>query len=85
MTGEELEGEVSQQIKRRLVRDLKLDENDVAGVMAIVDEEVGSLEYTLEQWACDRCGQNIHTATKGDEKLCNACIFDRPSVEGADG
>lgn len=70
-----------QRIRRRLEDDLQLADADVDGVMAIVEEEVEALDYVLQEWACDRCGENPTTARKGDEHLCNACIYGEPPLE----
>ncbi|WP_276257198.1 hypothetical protein [Halomontanus rarus] len=72
-----------QRIERRLREDLQLEPADVNGVMEIVHEEVDPIDYTLEQWSCDRCGDGMITAHKGDEALCNGCIFgDEPIQQG---
>lgn len=64
-------------IRDRLAADLRLDDADVDGVMTIVDEELGKRELTLEEWACDRCGERKATATEypDGESLCNHCLF----------
>ncbi len=38
-------------------------------------QELDRLRQLEEKWSCDRCGENKATATKGDEHLCNSCIF----------
>ena len=38
--------------------------------------ELEELREKVDEWSCDRCGENMITATKGDESLCNSCIFD---------
>lgn len=40
-------------------------------------QELERVRKTLDEWACDRCGENMQTATKGLDGpgLCNDCIF----------
>lgn len=59
----------------QLVHDHNLGRDDVDGIMTILDEELSPLDHLVEEWACDRCGENKSTARKGDEHLCNSCIF----------
>lgn len=64
-------------IKRRMIRDLGLDDRDMDGVEEILDEEISRLDDALRDWACDKCGVRKSTCTRGVDgpSLCNSCAF----------
>jgi len=67
----------AERVRRRLREDLNLGPEDIDGIMTIFDEELSKATHLLDEWACDRCGQNKSTATHGvgGPSLCNDCIF----------
>lgn len=70
-------------VEKRLRDDLRLGHDDVDGIMTILDEELAPLDHVLDDWACDECGENKATATKGlgGPELCNECIFGEREAE----
>lgn len=38
-------------------------------------QELERLRETVDEWSCDRCGENKSTCSKGGVLLCNDCAF----------